>query len=87
MPGKRPFSSYTAHCRQPASMPVLQELRRIRLSKEMSQERLAHSIGTTASCISDWEMGRKTPQMRNLDKWAKELGYEITLQPRHPDRV
>ena len=49
-------------------------LKRIRMSREMSQTCLFIASGFTQSQISDFERGRRTPSLNNLYRLQAALG-------------
>ncbi|MBQ3234859.1 MAG: helix-turn-helix transcriptional regulator [Clostridia bacterium] len=53
---------------------VLIELRK---ESKISQQKLAHSIGVTQQCISEWEKGNMEPTLSNLIKLADF--FEISI--------
>lgn len=62
--------------------PVVAELRRIRRSRDILQRELAELTGYSRVTISQWEKGRKAPNLRQLQDWAQALGYTIELVKR-----
>jgi len=54
-----------------------ENLRKIRIKKEMTQVQLASKIVVSNSYICDIEMGRSTPSMKTLKKIAEALEVEI----------
>lgn len=55
-----------------------QTIRRIRLSKEISQERFADLCDLHRTYISDVELGKRNVSLENIDKMAKALGIRIS---------
>lgn len=45
----------------------------------MSREALASLTGTSASTIANFENGKTNVAFSTVEKWFKELGYEIDL--------
>lgn len=51
-------------------------LRRLRLERGLSQEKLANMIGRGRVSITEWELGTKYPQVNWLYEIAEKLGVE-----------
>lgn len=63
-------------------MPTLrkkfgQHLREIRLSRRMSQERFAETLGISVDFLSLIERGRNAPSFETLDRIAKRLRVPV----------
>jgi transcriptional regulator with XRE-family HTH domain len=52
-------------------------IRELRKSKELSQEALAQSIGTTANTVSRWETAVYRPTLDDLEKLSRFFGISI----------
>ena len=52
-------------------------LRVIRVKRHMSLQELADRIGSTATEISRWELGRVDPSLKNLRKLSEVLNCTI----------
>lgn len=48
------------------SVDAAAELRQWRLDRGFTQREFADLLGTNNQAISDWEVGRKVPQLRSL---------------------
>ena len=51
-------------------------LRELRMRRFLTQAELAEKVGVSESTIAGWEVGRKTPRLRNIRKLAEVLGIE-----------
>ena len=62
---------------------VVQEIRRLRLSREITQEEFAKKVGVTWSTVARWETGEVAPAIKYLSKFAEILGVseEDLLNP------
>lgn len=54
-----------------------QKLRHLRQSKFMTQEEVAQKIDITRSTISNYEIGRRSPHLRDLQKLAEAFGVGL----------
>jgi transcriptional regulator with XRE-family HTH domain len=59
--------------------PIIRELTAIRLERGLSMNQVAADLTVNCSCLSDWERGHHSPTLRNLERWAAVLGYELDL--------
>ena len=55
-----------------------QIVRKLRLSKNISQETLADLCGLHRTYISDVELGKRNVSLENIEKIAKALGVSLT---------
>ena len=55
-----------------------QTVRKIRLSKEISQERFADMCDLHRTYISDVELGKRNVSLENIEKIAKALDMHIS---------
>ena len=53
---------------------VVQEIKRLRLSKEITQEEFAEKVGVTWVTVARWETGEVAPAIKYLPKFAEILG-------------
>ena len=62
---------------------VVQEIKRLRLSREITQEEFAEQVGVTRSTVARWETGEVEPDVKYLSKFAEILGVseEELLNP------
>ena len=65
------------------SEKVVQEIKRLRLSREITQEEFAEKVGVTWSTVARWETGEVAPAIKYLPKFAEILGMseEELLNP------
>ena len=61
------------------SLPVLQELRRIRAAKGLTQAQMAKLCGYSQTHISLVELGRHMPSIYFLIDYAEALGQRFTI--------
>jgi transcriptional regulator with XRE-family HTH domain len=54
-----------------------EQLRRIRLSRRMSQERFAETLDISVEFLSLIERGKNAPSFETLDKMAKRLNIPV----------
>ena len=62
---------------------VVQEVKRLRLSRKITQEEFAEKVGVTWSTVARWETGEVEPDVKYLPKFAEILGVseEELLNP------
>ena len=62
---------------------VVQEIKRLRLSRKITQEEFAEKVGVTWSTVARWETGEVEPDVKYLPKFAEILGVseEDLLNP------
>lgn len=53
------------------------KIRKLRKSKAMSQQELADKAKITRSTISNYEIGRRTPHLKDLQKFCKVFGVGL----------
>ena len=53
---------------------VVQEIKRLRLSRKITQEEFAEQVGVTWSTVARWETGEVAPAIKYLPKFAEILG-------------
>lgn len=53
------------------------ELRKYRIEQGLTQAQLAEKIGVTASCITMWENGNRSPNISTLKKLAQILDCTV----------
>ena len=53
------------------------KIRQLRKSKKLSQQELADKIKITRSTISNYEIGRRTPHLKDLQKFCKVFGVGL----------
>ena len=54
------------------------QLRKIRRNRDITQERLAESIGVTAEFISNIERGKSAPSFETMEKLARVLEVDVS---------
>lgn len=59
--------------------PVVNELIRLRLEKNLSQEEVNHRLGVTDHLVDKWECGIRTPGVFNLHCWALTLNARLMV--------
>lgn len=59
------------------SKEIGQKIKDLRHAKRLTQEELAHKVKITRSTISNYEIGRRTPHLKELQKIAKVLGVGL----------
>jgi len=57
----------------------------LRLSRGWSQDQVARATGLTNSAISEYERGKKVPELRNVRKIVAALGYRLSAIERTED--
>lgn len=57
----------------------------LRLSRGWSQDQVARAAGLTNSAISEYERGRKVPELKNVRKIVAALGYRLSAIERTED--
>ena len=62
---------------------VVQEIKRLRLLNEITQEEFAEKVGVTWTTVARWETGEVAPAIKYLPKFAEILGVseEDLLNP------
>ena len=58
---------------------MIRQIIRARIEQNLSQEELAHKVGTKQSNISRLESGSYNPSLRFLKKVARGLGKELHI--------
>ena len=53
---------------------VVQEIKRLRLSRKITQEEFAEQVGVTWITVARWETGEVAPAIKYLPKFAEILG-------------
>jgi len=57
----------------------------LRLSRGWSQDRVAKATGITNSALSEYERGKKVPELKSLQKIVAALGYRLSAIERAED--
>jgi XRE family transcriptional regulator, regulator of sulfur utilization len=57
----------------------------LRISRGWSQDRLAQAAGITSSALSEYERGKKIPELKSLRKITSALGYSLSALDRTED--
>lgn len=58
---------------------LLEQIRKIRISRGISQRTLAIRMGTKQSEVSTIETGYRNMTLDRFTRWANALGYIVTL--------
>lgn len=53
------------------------KLRQLRKAKKLTQEEVAEKVDITRSTISNYEIGRRTPHLKDLQKLAQVFGVGL----------
>lgn len=53
------------------------KLRQLRQSRKMTQEQIAEKVDITRSTISNYEIGRRTPHLKDLSRLAAVFGVGL----------
>lgn len=61
--------------------PVFQHLAEARRAKGLTQVALGRRLYLTHTTISQRELGRSIPDLDEVDRHARELGYQVALIP------
>jgi transcriptional regulator with XRE-family HTH domain len=51
-----------------------------RARQGLSQREVTRRLGTSSSCLSNWERGVSSPTLSNLHRWARALGLRLRLR-------
>src|SRR5947209_5137277 len=51
----------------------------LRISRGWSQDQLARAAGITSSALSEYERGKKIPELKSLRKLVSALGYSLSV--------
>ncbi|HZF12842.1 MAG TPA: helix-turn-helix transcriptional regulator [Thermoanaerobaculia bacterium] len=57
----------------------------LRISRGWSQDQLARAAGITNSALSEYERGKKVPELKSVRKLVTALGYELSAIERTED--
>jgi len=57
----------------------------LRISRGWSQDQLARAAGVTNSALSEYERGKKIPELKSVRKLLKALGYPFSALERTED--
>lgn len=58
---------------------IVEALRLARLDRTLSLRAVCAATGVPVSSLSEWEWRRHDPTLSSLDRWARALGFELTL--------
>lgn len=61
--------------------PTIKELIDLRKAQGLSQATLAENMRRHPQHLSDWENGKSSPQLRNLEAWCFALGCRLAVVP------
>lgn len=59
---------------------IAEELIRLRLANNLTQEEFASKVGTTQSAVSRAESGNRVPSLRYLDKIAQVFDVQLAVE-------
>ncbi|MBX9035077.1 LexA family protein [Gordonibacter massiliensis (ex Traore et al. 2017)] len=59
-------------------MAISANIKRLRTSKDWTQEQLADKVGVTRSTVTQWETGWSQPRMGAVEKLSKAFGVTIS---------
>lgn len=59
--------------------PVIDDLRRLRHAEKLSQDALASAFGAAQNLLSRYGVGKVSPTLESLSRWAEALNCEIRL--------
>lgn len=59
------------------SKKIGQKIRALRKAKQLSQEELGDLLDLKRSTISNWEIGRRSPHITELQRIAEKLGVSL----------
>lgn len=60
-------------------MKLLYQIKSKMLLKHITQEDMANRIGVTTVTMSRWMVGKRSPNLKYLEKMADEVGCDIVL--------
>lgn len=60
-------------------MKIHEQLKQARISANMTQEQLAQSIGTYQANIAEIESGRKSPNLKTVQKIVDATGISVII--------
>ncbi len=49
----------------------------LRLTRGLNQEQVAKAAGITSSALSEYERGRKSPELKSVRRIVEALGYRL----------
>ena len=70
----------------PNTHPVIHQLRKIRIEKELTQMAVATATGYSHTQLSYIERQTKNPSFTTIVDIAEYLGYDIVLAPKGPSQ-
>lgn len=76
------MSSYVRKGADPQDWDKIRfQLRQARMDRNLTQEKVARQLGlwTGAQTISEWENGRRIPNIRDWMRWAQLVGATVTI--------
>ena len=56
---------------------ICKNIKKFRLEKGLTQEKLSELIGISTDYLSEIERGKKTPSFKRMELLAKALGIEV----------
>lgn len=61
------------------SVAILRDLRRARIQRGDSQQKIADLIGVSVRTFGSWEGGATEPSMSQLCRWARLVGRKLQM--------
>jgi transcriptional regulator with XRE-family HTH domain len=65
---------------RPWQVELAQALRAVRRARGLRQAEVAARMGTTQSCVSDFERARSNPNLRFVARYASAVGARVRLE-------
>lgn len=82
---KRPYDHRGPYGpKNPAASPLIQLLIERRLDLRLTHREVCDRMGVAMPTFSNWENGKKSPLLSNVEAWAKALGMELTATESEP---
>lgn len=72
------YTSFQAReCEQSVTNDVAKKLQQLRKGRQLTQQQLADRMGVTRATISNYEVGRRTPHLSELKRFAEFYGVGL----------
>jgi transcriptional regulator with XRE-family HTH domain len=65
---------------------LIRHLREARYAQGLTQAEVADAAGLSRGHIRDWECGYNVPLISSYERWARALGFEVTLSRQAADQ-
>lgn len=59
------------------SKEIGRKIKHLRMSRKLTQEQVSHKVDISRSTISNYEIGRRTPHLNDLQKLASAFGVGL----------